>query len=629
MSNNQKDTYKLNSELIMNSEAEANFDFTLENKNLYIQRVKRELSEIHKRKQLLSNQSRSIDANRRLSIEKCSENTLTTNSSFSYINNTISANVNTEKKIENDDKSNYNTNNNNNNNNNAFLSSNDYFENCNYALNNEYKEKENRIILKSVINSNSNYPTDQSTSFGSSKNNLISNSSKASNIPRNKRTYLHNINFTHLKYINNRIEYKNLRKKNEMNYNINNINDLSNINRLSSNNNIDYDNLYLSSSNYETFKQQKKDLIITAFKFYIKQKYENFDLNKMLNSISESERYYNMINKIKMRPLTKLFNQIYSIINRNDHSINHNCNIYNNSLDNEKIRKEFSFKSTYSTKSNKSNNITTDCTSNFNNNKTNIFSSSTKLSSVNPNCEFNLKTGVFNIPHVKKAFKGGEDAYKFDDGVLIIADGVGGWNSKGVDPALYSKTLVKEVYKTITEGNEKSLYSYILDYNTNKNKNNNNNKIKESIIKRLQNAIDKTNCLEGSSTVSFIIFDKNEKKAYTTYIGDSLYLIARFNAITKEYEIHYVSKEQSHGFNLPYQIGRQCDNADSAVYNEHELNNKDLFILATDGLWDNLHLEEIISTVNKISNKNKHYDVDTKILSESLVKKAQVFSFNK
>lgn len=47
------------------------------------------------------------------------------------------------------------------------------------------------------------------------------------------------------------------------------------------------------------------------------------------------------------------------------------------------------------------------------------------------------------MPHPKKKDKGGEDAYfiSADDSLVGMADGVGGWNKKGVDPALFSNEL--------------------------------------------------------------------------------------------------------------------------------------------------------------------------------------------
>lgn len=48
------------------------------------------------------------------------------------------------------------------------------------------------------------------------------------------------------------------------------------------------------------------------------------------------------------------------------------------------------------------------------------------------------------IPHPDKMAKGGEDAYYANEYLLAVADGVGGWNEKGIDPAKYSRELVSK-----------------------------------------------------------------------------------------------------------------------------------------------------------------------------------------
>ena len=56
-----------------------------------------------------------------------------------------------------------------------------------------------------------------------------------------------------------------------------------------------------------------------------------------------------------------------------------------------------------------------------------------------------LLSSATMLPHAKKKAKGGEDAYVIspDLSMVAVADGVGGWNRKGVDPALFSNELVK------------------------------------------------------------------------------------------------------------------------------------------------------------------------------------------
>ena len=56
-----------------------------------------------------------------------------------------------------------------------------------------------------------------------------------------------------------------------------------------------------------------------------------------------------------------------------------------------------------------------------------------------------LETGFCNIPHHKKAYKGGEDAWISSDSLIAVADGVGGWNKKGVDPGIFARELCAHV----------------------------------------------------------------------------------------------------------------------------------------------------------------------------------------
>ena len=50
-----------------------------------------------------------------------------------------------------------------------------------------------------------------------------------------------------------------------------------------------------------------------------------------------------------------------------------------------------------------------------------------------------------NIPHDEKLDKGGEDAWVASNNLLVVADGVGGWADQGVDPGLFSKSLVHDI----------------------------------------------------------------------------------------------------------------------------------------------------------------------------------------
>lgn len=219
-----------------------------------------------------------------------------------------------------------------------------------------------------------------------------------------------------------------------------------------------------------------------------------------------------------------------------------------------------------------------------------------------------------SIPHVKKIFRGGEDAYKIveDNWMIVVADGVGGWNSKGVDPSLFSKCLVKNVGRTFNS-KRKTIF---LELN-----------VEEKIKNLLQKAINSTISIKGSSTLSLFMINPNERKGYSALIGDSLILMASLNDKTSDFYLSFISSEQNHGFNIPYQVGLDCDSACLSKVTVHEIKDKDIVIVATDGLWDNLSVKNILSLINQV--KTTDGFVDTEILSQLLVKNAQVITYNK
>ena len=70
----------------------------------------------------------------------------------------------------------------------------------------------------------------------------------------------------------------------------------------------------------------------------------------------------------------------------------------------------------------------------------------------------NFIVGQAYIPDPIKAEKGGEDAMYANSNVLAVADGVGGWIRRGVDPALYSRKLVKIIENLTDNGQGKGCH---------------------------------------------------------------------------------------------------------------------------------------------------------------------------
>jgi len=176
---------------------------------------------------------------------------------------------------------------------------------------------------------------------------------------------------------------------------------------------------------------------------------------------------------------------------------------------------------------------------------------------------------VSSIPHPAKVAKGGEDAYFLttDMKVIGVADGVGGWGDIGVDPALYSRSLM--------EGAKLSAESPLSARDP---------------VDVMSEAYQYSTYVQGSSTCCILVLDGTHINAAN--LGDSGFMIIR------GLEILYRTKEQQHSFNFPYQIG--TGSADKPHHSQRiqiEVQPDDLIILGTDGLWDNLFDEDIIDIV--------------------------------
>lgn len=92
-------------------------------------------------------------------------------------------------------------------------------------------------------------------------------------------------------------------------------------------------------------------------------------------------------------------------------------------------------------------------------------------------------------------------------------------------------------------------------------------------------------------------------------LGDSGYIQLRLNAV------HHFSNPQTHAFNTPYQLsvvppkilrlnrlfgGKQLsDSPNDSNVASHQVRHGDVFIFATDGVWDNLSPTDILKIVSR------------------------------
>jgi len=204
-------------------------------------------------------------------------------------------------------------------------------------------------------------------------------------------------------------------------------------------------------------------------------------------------------------------------------------------------------------------------------------------------------TGVCMIPHKEKAYKGGEDAFScsIDGCMFCLADGVGGWAKKGVDPGLYSKELCSQ-FKYLYESQMKLLPEDLLAPPENRagdakaavKELDQRRNLVEACKKTMRKAV-------GTSTFVSMAMNKDEPKIEGVNLGDSGYLILR----GKKALFH--SPVQQHRFNHPYQCGTNHKLPHAAESFPHPVKDGDLIVMASDGLWDNLSDDQVIKEISE------------------------------
>ena len=170
-----------------------------------------------------------------------------------------------------------------------------------------------------------------------------------------------------------------------------------------------------------------------------------------------------------------------------------------------------------------------------------------------------------------------------------IADGVGGWADQGVDPADFSHGLCSHMAQTAVlwpQGALNPLTLMEIGY---------------------QHTIEDPEILAGGSTACIGVAD-DQGRMQIANLGDSGFLQLRLGAV------HHYSNPQTHAFNIPYQLSITppyilaqaaifggaplADQPDKAELADHLLQHGDVLILATDGVWDNLNSQDVLSVVS-------------------------------
>ncbi|XP_050218041.1 probable protein phosphatase 2C 26 [Mercurialis annua] len=199
------------------------------------------------------------------------------------------------------------------------------------------------------------------------------------------------------------------------------------------------------------------------------------------------------------------------------------------------------------------------------------FASSQQLNSSGTELCFCIGTHL--IPHPNKIDKGGEDAFfvsTYNGGVIAVADGVSGWAEENVDPSLFSRELMANASCFV--GDEEVNYDPQL---------------------LIRKAHASTSSI-GSATVIVAMLERNGMLKIAN-VGDCGIRVIRCG------QIIFSSSIQEHYFDCPYQLSSEMltQTYADAMVSSLELMEGDIIVMGSDGLFDNVFSEEIVSTITE------------------------------
>ncbi|KAI8632239.1 protein serine/threonine phosphatase 2C [Xylariaceae sp. FL1651] len=176
-----------------------------------------------------------------------------------------------------------------------------------------------------------------------------------------------------------------------------------------------------------------------------------------------------------------------------------------------------------------------------------------------------------------------------------IADGVGGWEESGVDPADFSHSfcdyMASAAYEHKPELSETPLTP-------------------RALMQRGYDDVCKDRSIHAGGSTASVAIASEDGKLEVANLGDSGFVQLRLNAV------HTYSEPQTHAFNTPYQLsivpasmlaraaafgGAQlCDYPKDADVTQHNLKHGDILIFASDGVWDNLFNQDILRIASRL-----------------------------
>jgi protein phosphatase PTC7 len=168
--------------------------------------------------------------------------------------------------------------------------------------------------------------------------------------------------------------------------------------------------------------------------------------------------------------------------------------------------------------------------------------------------------------------------------IMGVSDGVGGWRDQGVDPSIFSGTLMKNCLD-LAKSSKFNVQSPV------------------GLMEDAYNELLTVPDLIGSATVCTATYDRQTKLLYTANLGDSGWMVIRNGEIIAK------SEAQCHFFNAPYQLakvpkprpGGITDTPSKAHFQTVQCEVGDIIILATDGLFDNVYDQHVTALLKEFN----------------------------
>ncbi|KAF5218287.1 hypothetical protein ECC02_008787 [Trypanosoma cruzi] len=182
------------------------------------------------------------------------------------------------------------------------------------------------------------------------------------------------------------------------------------------------------------------------------------------------------------------------------------------------------------------------------------------------------RRGAFAVPHPSKAKNGGEDAFLVHTSGIGVADGVGGYARIGVDPAVFTRNIMRFTRQALEKDQNRGTISALeaLNYGF---------------------AETQKRGKPGGCPVSLVTL-VDGRFASVLNLGDCGTICLRSS------KLFFATEAQQHRFNCPYQLPEDPPSAGDRT--TLEVSEGDVFLCASDGLLDNVEMSDILRRLENV-----------------------------